>query len=123
MWKSTQTLQHMHALSTQRKANKVNDVNGFPIEGTEGRNGVHGAQAPFSTYSWQNGTLMTINPKCTFLKTYVRNINNSLQKKKKNRKIAEADFSNHQKHQTAEYTILEYIYLKKTLQINILKYF
>lgn len=68
VWKSTQTLQHMHALSTQRKANKVNGVNGFPIEGSEERTGVHGALAPFSTYSWQNGTLMTINPECMSVK-------------------------------------------------------
>lgn len=62
----------MHALSTQRKADKGNDVNSFPIEGTEGKTGVQGELAPFSAYSeWQNGTLMTINPECTSLKTDV----------------------------------------------------
>lgn len=30
----TQSLQLMHALSTERKANTGNDVNNFPIEGT-----------------------------------------------------------------------------------------
>lgn len=58
MWKSTQSPQPMHALSTQRKANTSNDVSHFP---SQGETGVQEAVAPFSTYSWQNGTLMTVN--------------------------------------------------------------
>lgn len=46
VWKSTQTLQPMHAFSTQRKANMGNDVNYFPIEGLRENQGA-ASSSPF----------------------------------------------------------------------------